>query len=353
MASSTNNRYWESYLPRYLAGFIVGAVCVVVMYLYYFHGDRLLFPLSWSHIFGAKPEPIVFIMIAAMGVGFCYVSSTPITVLHAGRFHGGGEWWLEKQVSCFWGGWVISIIFTLMGLLFNNTWVWQITDQNIYLWFFLLAPIMYWVFSYIILECPVLRRLASWFLTLPGCAVRKNASSEVNQYTPKNKYVENLLPVFENFLSVLSWAVFIFLLSHLLSDRLTSRALLFMIGFPAVFICIGQYVVILRLKSEEGEKEFLSSYAKLSRARQKEWSSDIREAYSHLREHSNAIFIVICEISILCLILFLRDFIPEQINVVIAFFLGCLCIWLTPTVFIWSRANVLECNLKDFPGRYK
>ena len=226
-------------------------------------------------------------------MGFCYISSTPITVFHAGRFGDGDKFWIERQIAPFWTGWVISLLF--------------------------------WFVSYVCFD-----------------GINNRAGGSSSRWDEVIKIC-----------NILCWGVFVFSLSHQISARLSSRVLLLSIGFAAVFICIGQYMVIWRLKSEQGEKDFLGSYVLLSCARQKDWSPDIREAYSHLREHSNAIFIVVCEISILCLILFVKDFLPQQTNLMIAFFLGALCIWLVPTVFIWSRANALEHDLSRCPGRYR
>ena len=323
--NATNTRYWESYLPRYLSGFIVGPVCVVLMYLHYFHDEKLIFPLSWTGVFGAKPDSIMFILIAVVGVGFCYMSSTPITVFHAGRFDNGDRYWIEGQVTSFWTGWVISISLILLEILFNNGGLWSVFYDYGFLLFSWVLSVLFWFVSYVYSKCANNRAGGS-----SGCWDKK---IKICNY--------------------FSWVVFIFFLSHQMSARLGSRVLLLSIGFAAVFICIGQYMVIWRLKSEQGEKDFLGSYVLLSCARQKDWSPDIREAYSHLREHSNAIFIVVCEISILCLILFVKDFLPQQTNLMIAFFLGALCIWLVPTVFIWSRANALEHDLSRCPGRYR
>jgi hypothetical protein len=323
--NATNTRYWESYLPRYLSGFIVGAACVVLMYLYYFHDEKLIFPLSWTGVFGVKPDSIMFILVAVVGMGFCYMSSTPITVFHAGRFGDGDKFWIERQITPFWTGWVISIFFILLEILLNNGGLWFVLYDFGVFYLMWAVSLLFWFVSYVCFD-----------------GVNNRAGGSSSRWDEVIKIC-----------NVLCWGIFIFSLSHQISARLSSRVLLLSIGFAAVFICIGQYMVIWRLKSEQGEKDFLGSYALLSCARQKDWSPDIREAYSHLREHSNAIFIVVCEISILCLILFVKDFIPQQTNLMIAFFLGALCIWLVPTVFIWSRANVLERDLSKYPGKYK
>ena len=88
-AESMNTRWWESYLVRYFVGFIIGAVCVAVISA---HLDivKLIRPLLEPVKEGQKPGWTALVFLSAFaGLGYCYIASTPSTVLHAGRYGSG------------------------------------------------------------------------------------------------------------------------------------------------------------------------------------------------------------------------------------------------------------------------
>ena len=91
-------------------------------------------------------------------------------------------------------------------------------------------------------------------------------------------------------------------------------------------------------------------------------SKDIRETYTHLREHSNATFIVLLELCFSALVIFLIELYAGQSasteNVgsldgsgrIVSAVLLLIAFWMTPNLFMWSRANQLE---RDFARRPK
>ena len=94
--SSGNSRWWESYLVRYLSGFLVGTVCVsafVVQVVFITGGVGEL----WKIISGlrSKDSPLTAVLVAAglLGLLYSYLVSAPITVIHYGR-----------GVRIFWDG---------------------------------------------------------------------------------------------------------------------------------------------------------------------------------------------------------------------------------------------------------
>jgi len=124
---------------------------------------------------------------------------------------------------------------------------------------------------------------------------------------------------------------------------------------PVLWLLSGQYWILFALLLNSNQ-EFIDFYKKLSIARQKKGSRDIRDSYTHLREHANSVFVVLIELCILAGLLVLRqiqakfietnDPIIFEINYwnAVLIFAG---IWLVPTVFMWSLANRLERTFAD------
>ena len=83
---------------------IVGACCVGVLAIRLRLDSQSSF--LFTQIFGSafKPDAAsLYIPIALIGLGYCYVASTPITVLHLGRY---SRWWLDSHSRHFWFGWL-------------------------------------------------------------------------------------------------------------------------------------------------------------------------------------------------------------------------------------------------------
>jgi len=91
--NTTDNRYWESYLTRYLVGTVVGAVCL--FYLThpelmgsYVDNDfiRILKKMRCEIKYGSNNSTSVYILALAMlGFAHCYLVSAPLTFLHHAR----------------------------------------------------------------------------------------------------------------------------------------------------------------------------------------------------------------------------------------------------------------------------
>lgn len=104
---------------------------------------------------------------------------------------------------------------------------------------------------------------------------------------------------------------------------------------------------------------------RISKARQRAGAKDIRDSYSHLREHSNSIFVVVIELCILSALLYFLDIYhldtpstlvltasaikSEEFNVLVLFFLG---LWLIPTIYMWGLANRLERKFAENPSQF-
>lgn len=136
---------------------------------------------------------------------------------------------------------------------------------------------------------------------------------------------------------------------------------------PGLLIMINQWICVFHMSPNNttAQEEFRDFYWRLSCARSLSKESgpvrkDFRESYTHLREHSNSIFIVILELSmtaLLCGALLLQksparlgfQSINELAQITLPV-IGMLTLWLFPNVFLWSRANHLERHLINLSG---
>lgn len=110
-SAGSNNRWWESYLVRYFLGFIVGTICIAV--IAQFAGVIPGFVMLMQAI-GGEPKPgvtSIVIAVALLGMAYCYIASTPITVLHAGRYSRGA---VDRLSRFFWLGWVCALAFLMV-----------------------------------------------------------------------------------------------------------------------------------------------------------------------------------------------------------------------------------------------
>jgi hypothetical protein len=110
--------------------------------------------------------------------------------------------------------------------------------------------------------------------------------------------------------------------------------------------------VLWRLLFEQKEVEVF--YKKLFHARRQPNARDVRDTYTHLREHSNSVFIVLVELCLLALIVALVQIHSTNVGALNLgkFFqiLGVgVAIWVLPTVFMWSRANAMESSFSGDP----
>lgn len=335
-AAGANTRWWESYLVRYFSGAVVGAICLAVILLY----------ADWRLYGGAptklpepgKDFPLTFITLAliASGLVYSYIISAPITVIHFGR---SGRSPIEQHVRYFWFGWVLSLgVVQLSGVtgdrLFQScAWGW-------------------------------------WMLILLVCVGYLIVSHYING-TPRDRIggptesrrIKRRRDSRQNAWRSIAWAglllAFLVIAGYVLGIQQRPMVMsLLAFALPTLFVGVMQYVTLWRvLHTERTVHRF---YRRLSRARNMENSKDIRETYTHLREHSNATFIVLLELCFSAFLIFLIEIYAEQsgkvptvnssleIWRVVIFALSLIAFWMAPNLFMWSRANQIE---RDFARR--
>jgi hypothetical protein len=324
-----NTRWWESYLVRYLIGFIVGTSCVLVLAVSLNLFEAMLKHLGTHNPSNPKPDwTAVTILIAFLGIGFCYIASTPITVLHAGRFKKG---WHSGHSRHFWIAWIVIAILGCFGF----------SDQ--------------------LGRHPVFE----WLLFVAGAVALCIDYSNNIKKSPE-KRIDDEHPVRHAVISFFAWTIFFWgglgrvigsFLGHISGDI----ALYWIAALPVVWIGTGQYFVLFRLIKETDD--FFNFYKKLFKARRMEHAADVRDTYTHLREHSNSVFIVVVELGLMAFVLAFVKSLPPQVGTSAlngyslfekygAHILIFLVVWMIPTVFMWSRANALENSFREDPETY-
>lgn len=307
MASNTdgviNSRWWESYLVRYLLGTIVGIFCFLFFLKNIFHYPiyRYLKDLGGWYV----------LSIAIVGFSFCYFSSMPIAVMHYGRF---GRSRLESLIRPFW----LGLAFSLPLIYIFDGFV------SAYVSFFLVVRLLLFGCSFLII-----------FLFLV-C------------YSEKFIGLKPDSPQGGNICSLGFCCFFVAL--AMIDYRYVLIAPAFLVGF-------FQYVVLYRIWAKESDVH--DFYVVLVRARSRNGSNDIRDTYTHLREHSNAVFIVVVQLSLFVLLILsvegardirlVSDLVDEDFFVKSV---GFVFFWLIPTLFMWGAANRLESAFKKNPMQF-
>ncbi|KAA5918995.1 hypothetical protein F1536_29045 [Achromobacter xylosoxidans] len=330
-ASNSNNRWWESYLVRYFLGFVVGAICIAAIVIYSGLVPGALFVANEaSRVVSNEPKygmTSIVVAVAVLGLAYCYVASTPITVLHAGRYSKGAA---DRLSRFFWFGWVLvlSILMFIPQLakfrfscgLVSYAAAFVISGVLIALWRFDKGE----------------------GATCAGNAVVDRSNAIVPESGAVDYRNRDYLLIFPFFCAIWSFSQFIPLYFGV--EPQISDIRLLVIGAPVVWIGLAQYFVLFKIFN--GSKDNYEFYKKLFAARRKAGARDVRDTYSHLREHSNAIFIVAVEISMLALVLggmrIDRAGAPTSHWDSVTFWLSALGIWIVPTIFMWSRANAME-----------
>lgn len=280
--------------------------------------DKLIKHLASPATPNGKPDwSAIMSLVAIMGLGFCYVASTPITVLHAGRYRRG---WFDGHSRHFWFAWILlSALILVIGV--------QHVGVN-----------------------PGLE----WFAIVASCLLMiANHRSE--------KKIEDTQPKWALVFFTFIWLLFFWgligrifsifggVLSH-------SAQRWWILSMPAFWILVGQYMVLYRLIHEK--EDFFAFYAKLFKARRMKNAKDVRDTYTHLREHSNSVFIVVIELSLLALFMAAsstashKNIKPQSPENLGSFLLFGLVVWMIPTVFMWARANSLEVEFSKNPSTY-
>ena len=334
-AEAQNTRWWESYLVRYFVGFIVGACCVGVLAI------RLrLDPRSsalFTQIFGSDfkvDAASLYIPVALLGLGYCYVASTPITVLHLGR---NDRWWLDSQSRHFWFGWLAVLLLAFFwgpGVLGTS-------------------PAMEWfgiaVSAILTAALPVTSDFGG--LGKEG----KQEATIVGRLRAIHDWLRShpvtLLLIQTMLWSILVWCASARLIGQFAPNLKDSYLFLWLLAWPVIWIGIVQYSVLARLITDK--KKLYVFYAKLFDARGRQNSKDVRDTYTHLREHSNAVFIVVVELAVLAFLLALIGPLGQKNVTTISshgvHILAALAFWMLPTVFVWARANSMESAFAEDP----
>ena len=338
--TGANTRWWESYLVRYFSGAVVGAICLAVILLY---ADWRLYGTAHTKLpEPGKDFPLAFMTLAllASGLVYSYIISAPITVIHFGR---SGRSTVEQHVRYFWFGWVLSLgLVQLSGatgdrLFQSSAWVWWMLV--------LLVCVGYLVVSHHINRTPRDR------IGGPGESRRLKRRRDSRQNAWRSIAWAGLLLAF-----LVTAGCVLGIQQRPMAMSLLAFAL------PTMFVGVMQYVTLWRvLHTERIVHRF---YRRLSRARNMENSKDIRETYTHLREHSNATFIVLLELCFSAFLILLIEIYADQsgnlpnigegleIWRIVSFALSLIAFWMAPNLFMWSRANQIERDFARRPNLY-
>lgn len=374
-----NTRWWESYLVRYFLGFIVGVLCLSVLAA----DSGLLDKVAlFADKDGKRDWTLVAICGALFGLGYCYIASTPITVLHYGRY---GFGFVESSSRNFWLGWVLLLVLYFFGLF--PRW-WFSPALGVVL---TAAAVMLIRFLPPRGDSSIQR--ATNTTTSRGentSSTSSNSAAEVaEQRTPnegvdsagkkpstQQKPIDSAKNTNEQSISsrIRTWfqyrpRLLILVQAVLWLFVMASCSVLYwsfcapneprlvrglwLYSLPVIWIGVAQYAVLARvLTSEHDAHEFVKNLAK---ARQRKGAREIRDTYTHLREHSNSIFIVVVELSMLAALLALHKSGESRGVATSEFFTNVLMligIWMVPTIFMWSRANQLEAAFSKDPKAF-
>lgn len=353
-SEAMNTRWWESYLVRYLLGSIFGSICLIFLAFeldlfrlassYFAEVFPRTSPLSdaipgaTASAKGASESPGltgVLITVGLLGLGYCYAVSTPITVLHAARY---GRGTVDAHSRVFWLGWAVAVVFGQ--LIFK--WL---STANIE-WFFASTLIAF---------------LVGFWMYLVFRSKQENVSSEdVDPYLPIERYGQGpSVEVRGIYLAVqtlvAAMLICLFVIAALRFFELKISLFIFQLlvfGAPVFWIGLMQYGVLLRLLRDESELNRF--YQKLFAARRMEGARDVRDTYTHLREHANSVFILLTELCVAAFLVGFNRATAEAVSPIekSTFTLVVLCgfgLWVLPTVFIWSRANAMERFFAEKP----
>lgn len=338
-----NTRWWESYLVRYFLGFIVGAICVstIAVATDVIPQSFGIFENTAKTVGQESKYGITAIVIAAslLGLAYCYLASTPITVMHAGRYGSGP---VDRLSRYFWLGWVLALIATLVG----QECFTALTAIPAYIcWSATIA-----FFAWTIFAGARLTKSQHY----KNETARLETSEQFDAYFTKDFGLAKLL-------NAVPFSALILLAPVIISRALNSPLQIgtfrmLILGMPVIWIGFAQYFVLFRILNEPGKNYYF--YRSLFAARRQKGAQDVRDTYTHLREHSNAIFIVAVELSVLSLILGMLQLNHAQQATLTqpvesaSFLLAAIGIWIVPTVFMWSRANAMERFFAERPDAF-
>lgn len=347
-ADPPSTRWWESYLVRYFIGFITGCACIVIFGIKIEIFNSIIKNLPTGTSQKADWSPLVW-LVAILGLGFCYIASTPITVLHAGRYRRG---WLDGHSRHFWFAWISLCISTFLS---NANFIGNYPFVE---WLLILIAT-----TTLVLQYSHIKNKNEPTQQSAGQKIIPKQSDRIAIELFIGKIIEKTekTAIAKISLYTAIWFAFFFgIIGRIFGEYGKnldhSTQIWWILSLPAFWILIGQYAVLYRLLHEK-EKLF-EFYAKLFKARRMKNARDVRDTYTHLREHSNSVFIVVIELSLFSLTMAvtntikinnLGNMLAEKIPTITTF---GLILWMIPTVFMWARANSLEAEFSENPNSY-
>lgn len=317
-----NARWWEGYLVRYFIGTLIGVLVLMVLAHAVLHDQtwyqtlmgRLADALKpLSVIKDAAPDgakgadksdgvdfPTAFgVLIGLAGFCYCYIASSPITVFHATRMIRRG-YPLKLSPTAMWSWWL------LLGLGLLAT-------------------------SYLPKDFPCLRAglsAVAWWMAAPAL------------YAFLSQLLQIALLIDDDPEGARPMASGMGALGRMLaigSSRSTTRSSGLSPQLPE------------RGPAPDERGAFEAFYMGLSRYRapavNAQQAADYRASYSHLREHSNSVFIVLLELSLGAVLWLAMRGQPDVMGRLSAGAI-VLVLWLTPNVYLWGQANRLESGLQ-------
>lgn len=274
------------------------------------------------------------IAIALLGLAYCYIASTPVTVLHGTRMI---NTWVSANSRAFWIGWGLSLLcyaFIKSHHALDNVPRTHIYDSSALL---------------------LVMAAALWTSNMAENTATTTATSQLLRITGRQLAF-----------SIFAFFFFILAVAGFMRQAFPESSIgLLIFSMPVLWITISQYWALFALLQTKNDKRFVEFYMRISKARQRAGAKDIRDSYSHLREHSNSIFVVVIELCILSALLYFLDIYhldtpstlvltasaikSEEFNVLVLFFLG---LWLIPTIYMWGLANRLERKFAENPSQF-
>jgi hypothetical protein len=112
----TANRWWEVYIIRYFVGTVIGGA--VLLFLNNSSTSLLRTLLMPGITDISKLDMQLLILLGAMGLAFCYISSAPVLVLHASRAA-----FLRSNRGIF--NWIFGCIVGLIFLIGAGFYIWS------------------------------------------------------------------------------------------------------------------------------------------------------------------------------------------------------------------------------------
>jgi len=293
-----NSRWWENYLVRYFIGTPVGCVIVVALAHAMLH-DRpgySAFLAELPGLLGSSTEKGVptslMVGVVLAGMCFCYISSAPITVFHACRMLRGGNAFGIAPAT-MWSWWLLCGLGLLLGgatsYASRGDPTTALRPTSAAIW--LAIPAVYVMFSQM-------------------SQVAELLADQYDAVNSRSRTVSAILGV----LGLLHR-------SKRSADAPVTRG---------AFRC----------------GEFENFYIELAKQRESTPVQGFRDSYAHLREHSNSVFIVLCELSFGAVLWLLIGLQPDPSGRVAATVVAT-TLWLTPNVYLWGQANRLEEALRS------